>query len=596
MGSAAFSRRDFVRTAAAGGTAAAAGSLLAAGSSAQAAENPAGSEALRAPASDPGIEVIDCDVLVIGAGLNGTYAANQITAEGGSVTIVEKGPWRHTGVAGASLDLFNITGARKHFNSMSNTELLARAIEGHGFKDEPVWTYKVNHGEVIPTRNEDGSPEGYGGSTGLSQGYFFRKEMDRLEGLDSVTVYDHTMITNYLVNDGVCRGAIGLHLPSGRVRLFRANATLATTGGCTWIYGWRTVSAHTAGYIENTADADMAAWRLGCGIGEAEFAGFDMIGINPSGIAFAAANIDAEPTDASAVRDKDGNVVFADDLEQAADRNYFNQKIARLIYEEGRGTENMGVMFRVGEVEFTRRQYERNLPLLRRFGIDTDTYEMEALPDMYDHGGQPVVDNEMMTEVEGLFCGRGAGCTGIMGGDVNTNMVFGRYAGHCALAYARNAEKPAEVDMAPVLAEYDRLHAVRTFTCDDPVTPFEVRRAIQAAGERGLGLYRTAEMMEDALAQLDAVRRDLLPRMVVSDPSCAYNMDWKQAVEAYNMLDCCEISVRASLAREESRGNYLRGDFPEVDDENWNCMLLCYRRDDGTVELVKRDIPRAEIA
>lgn len=586
------SRRGFIQSAVTGAAGAAAlgvfgASTLAGCSKPDESGKRTASSAL---AANDSIEVIDCDVLIIGAGLNGTYAANQVLEEGGRVTFVEKGPWRHGGVAGMNVDLFNVVNTiAPNPDNLVYMPYATKAHEMFARDDETFWTYMVNHGQVIPTRNPDGSVEGFG-SPEASQGYFFRKQQDVLDSKDKVSVYDRTMITDILVNDGICRGAIGLHLPTGTLRVFRAKATIADTGGCTWIYGWFTVAAHTANGLENTADVDMAAWRRGCGIGESEFSGFDTIGVYPRGLAMAGgALIDAEPDDARAVCDKNGEYIFTDDaIEGANNRVLFNQTIARLVHEEGRGTENDGILVKMGEVKYTRRMYERNIPLMKKFGIDTDTFEMEMLPDMYDHGGQPIVDDTAMTEIPGLFHGRGAGGVGIDGGAlVSGNMVYGRYAGHCALEYARTADEPTGFDLAPAHEEYERLRNILTHTSEDPVTPYEVRTAIQKAGEKALGIYRTTEMMNEALSELSEIRNNLITRMVVRDSSLTFNMDWKQAIEAFNMLDCCEMSVRASLTREEARGYYVRPDFPEIDDENWRCMLVCYNRS-GQMEFEKR--------
>ena len=53
-------------------------------------------------------------------------------------------------------------------------------------------------------------------------------------------------------------------------------------------------------------------------------------------------------------------------------------------------------------------------------------------------------------------------------------------------------------------------------------------------------------------------------------------MEWKEAIENYNLLTIAELSVLASLTREESRGSYLRPEFPEP--ERRLGMLAGHRR------------------
>ena len=100
--------------------------------------------------------------------------------------------------------------------------------------------------------------------------------------------------------------------------------------------------------------------------------------------------------------------------------------------------------------------------------------------------------------------------------------------------------------------------------------------------------------MEEAIAELERIRKEEMPKQVCADDSVNFNTDWKAAIENINLLDSAEVSIKASLLREESRGSYLRPEFPGVDNENWNCMLTA-RLVDGEIVFEKRDIPTAEL-
>jgi succinate dehydrogenase / fumarate reductase flavoprotein subunit len=78
--------------------------------------------------------------------------------------------------------------------------------------------------------------------------------------------------------------------------------------------------------------------------------------------------------------------------------------------------------------------------------------------------------------------------------------------------------------------------------------------------------------------------------MIVSNQSKTYNTEWKEAIENYNLLDLAELAVQATLMREESRGTYLRPDFPQKDDANWKCMLVG-RLKDGKIFFEKKAMP-----
>ena len=47
------------------------------------------------------------------------------------------------------------------------------------------------------------------------------------------------------------------------------------------------------------------------------------------------------------------------------------------------------------------------------------------------------------------------------------------------------------------------------------------------------------------------------------------NYEWLDAIDVVNMVDACELIVHSSLERKESRGPFIRTDFPATDNRNW---------------------------
>lgn len=596
------SRRAFLEYAALGtaGTAGAAIASRRANASESAAENGSGDTEDMLGVKAPGVEIIDCDYLVIGTGNNALGVIEQAVAEGNRVTVVDKGVFRHSGTSGLSWDAFcacEIADDPKedptiqgYLGYQLNAQMLQKALE---FDPQPnKVVYDINNGQYLPDRNEDGSIGYYLGINGYCQGQFFRREMDHAVEKPQVTVYDRTMITDVLLSDGVCVGAMGVHLPTGAFRVFRSPATILATGGCTWIYGWFSVSAYTIGTSDNTADVDMATWRHGAGVGDAEYAQYDVLSCQPRGLACGfGSGVCGDAQEAHAIVDINGDLVFDPDDPNVGDRIHFDQVLGDVIVGQGRGTENGGVFISVGESEI-RYSNERNIDLLKKFGIDVREQRIEAVPEMYEHGGQPVIDENMMTEFPGLFHARGAGTTGEVGGaQCHYNRIYAPWCAHCASEYAKSAPRMEDIDWSGAIAEYERLQEIRTRSVEGGLRPHVIRKEIQQACYTGLGVYRTAENMGEAIAEFERIRTEDLPRQIVSDPSPVYNIEWKEAVENVNMLDIAEMSVRASLMREETRGMYLRADFPEKSDAFAN-MIVC-RNDDGKMAFTQVDMPRS---
>ena len=577
------SRRSFLKGALA--TAVSAGVLGVAPAFAEGSNAENAAETAVQAGSAPGYELINTDLLILGAGNNAQTAAAAALAKGKNVTIVDKGLYRHSGTSGLSWDAFSNyvppEANEAQIASMESMNINMKAFKNALEHDtEPnKFVYMCNHGQSLPDRNDDGTIKPYFLET-MCMGQFCRREMDEFVGKSKAAVYDQTMITDLLINEGRCVGAVGLYIPTGTLRVFRAKATILATGGCTWIHGWLTVSAGTMGTPDNTADADMAAFRHGAGIGDAEFAQYDVIGVVPDGLGYGfGANICADAQEADAMVDKNGDPVFTPGDPNVGDRIYFCQELAKVISAEGRGTERGGVYVNIGDTPI-RYANSRSLPLLEKFGFHPREEFHEVAPEMYEHGGNPIIDSKMMTEIPGLFCGRGGGTTGATGGgQVWFNRVYGNYAGMCAADYIDGAEPAGEMDWAPVYEEYLRLNEILNRKSEDGIRPHVIRHEIQRACAKALGIYRTTKDSEEAIAELQRIRNEEMPKMIVTDSSPIWNREWKEAIENYNMLDITEISIRASLMREETRGMYLRAEFPEKDDANWACTLVCYNRD-----------------
>lgn len=548
-------------------------------------------------------EVYHTELLVIGTGSGATWATQRALERGKKVMMVDKGPFRHAGASAMSWDAWMLwwdyCGIRHNDWLLVDGQIPLNAWTYLGGNDFNPWVSSINHGQTLPWRNEAGLPKPESDALPWSVcSAFYRREMDALSGTGRVDVMDQTMITDLLVNDGRCLGVMGIHLPTGQMRVIRADATIMAAGGGTQFHGWLSVGYRGINSTDNTGDVAMAAFRRGLTIGEAEFAQYDFNSIIFEDVAHTfGCGIGADAGELEILYDANHERIFADGEEVNGNLG-MSQRIGRLVFEEGKGTPHDGVYVHYDESSFDNVRYPimRNVAFYQEHGYDPIGAFTEVAAEMYEHGGEPVVDATMMTEWEGLFDERGAGSCGENGGPhCMHNRLYGSYTGECACNYL-DAAMPVEegaVDWSSVEEECARLTEMRTRVVEDGLRPHEIRRKIQAAGYRGFTIYRSTEMMEEAIAELERIRTEDMPRQMLADDSTTFNVEWKTAIENYNLLDCAEVSIRASLLREETRGAYLRPEFPERDDENWNCMLACHL-DNGEMVFEKRPYPALE--
>jgi succinate dehydrogenase / fumarate reductase flavoprotein subunit len=77
-------------------------------------------------------------------------------------------------------------------------------------------------------------------------------------------------------------------------------------------------------------------------------------------------------------------------------------------------------------------------------------------------------------------------------------------------------------------------------------------------------LIREGKRLKEALAILEEVKNEMLPRIKAETPH-----ELLRYHEAESMALCAEMVFRAALHRTESRGSHMREDCPERNDQGW---------------------------
>jgi succinate dehydrogenase / fumarate reductase, flavoprotein subunit len=76
--------------------------------------------------------------------------------------------------------------------------------------------------------------------------------------------------------------------------------------------------------------------------------------------------------------------------------------------------------------------------------------------------------------------------------------------------------------------------------------------------------------------------------MGVGNLNWTMNHGWVDAIDAVNMVEACELMVHSALNRTESRGPFMRTDYPEMDNENWLAQNILIPTGGGGLRFAKR--------
>ncbi len=221
------------------------------------------------------------------------------------------------------------------------------------------------------------------------------------------------------------------------------------------------------------------------------------------------------------------------------------------------------------------------LSLLARLKYDFTARPVTVSPATHFFMGGVRTTEKAETDVPGLFaCGEVvAGLHGAnrRGGNALTEcIVFGAAAGRNAARFAfeskgRPGTKPRGAP-ASALSQGsggDAAGDLRT-----------IRRRIRETAWRKAGVVRTAEEMTEGLAEICQVRRMLDAVQPRKDQELRLRLDLESAAFTVQAI------LTASLGRKESRGSFLREDFPGEDKDRWKKnSCLKYEKGSGTFTL-----------
>lgn len=551
------------------------------------------------------------DVLVIGAGIAGVFAALSAAQQGASVCLVTKGQILY---GNTRLAAGNIAGPGYSENDphQAFVEDLLKAGEQVG---DPALIHEVAEKglDALKTleswgfffkRNDEGLPTlikggGHQNPRTFSSPYrgsslcqFLRSKVASEANID---LLEGHLLYRLLVENGRVWGAVFLNQYTGEPRLIEAGGIVLATGGAGMLYG-----THTDNAREATGDGMAAALMAGARLVDMEFIQWmpfavtrpaDIAGINCG-----------EPSSAG----PQGMLVNGQGEPFLRSFHTMTRaQVAKAIFQEinaGKGTENQGVLFDprgnkgdpAGEKMYQDKRATGTFDVIKQaYGMEAYQWSVpyEVAPTAHFTLGGIVVDPQGKTDLEGLYAA-GEVTGGFHGADrlaavaFTECFVFGRSAGLQALAFAK--EHPPLVNKEKsclYLAELERLFGQKGQEKPEGL--------IQELGEimwQGAGGIREQGQMDQALLALKElkIRAGNLKTPTVR----AWNQPVFTAIELDFLLLLGEGLLKAALLREESRGSHSRQDYP-VSSPHWEGrhIYLSTGAGDSLLASAKEDQP-----
>ena len=560
---------------------------------------------------------LETDVLIVGAGGAGMYAAIAAAESGVNVLLLDKSV---IGRSGATI-MAQMTVAAAIGEAEPDDwrfHLKDTIAAGRGLVDEPLaqilcqsgperiwqmeewgigWARKGNHIAQVHAPGHDRNRCVYVDflNTGPATSRTLRNQVRRH---DTIRRVSDLTVTDLVVRDGRAVGAVALHLETSAPVTIAAKMTIIATGGLTGLYQRNSASANMTG------DGFALGLRAGAELIDMEFVQFFPIGH------LAPRLIGMDPIMWDPFRYKLGgrllngegqeftqNYGTVEDGKYVITRDTATYAIFKEV-EAGRGSPHGGAWLsfeHIAEADL-RAAFGPVIDRLASNGIDLTKMPIEVSPIAHYHMGGLRVDEKLATSVTNLFAageavGGANGANRLSGNAITEAFVFGELAGRSAAAAVAGEAMPNIMEAAkPCLAVIEEAAGRES----EGRSPTEVIAELQALLQRDVGPFRTAEGLERAMTAI----RDLITALpfMPTGGAMAFNQQLTDWFALRNMLGVARAIATAALAREESRGAHQREDYPGLD-EAWTChQVIRSDGDDMAVDRteVRRILPREQ--
>ena len=581
------------------------------------------------------IEILEFDVLIIGAGGAGLRAAVEASSRGMKTGLVCKSLLgkAHTvmaegGMAAAMGKVWAEDNWKVHFrHTMRGGKMLNnwRMAQLHA-QESPERVHELEEWGALFDRTKDGliSQRDFGGHryarlahVGDRTGLEMIRTLQQHAVHQGIDVFQECTINRLLKSeDGSISGAVGYWRESGKSIVFRSKAIVLATGGLGKIW------SITSNSWEGTGDGHALALYAGAEAIDMEFVQFHPTGMvwppSVKGILVT----EGVRGDGGTLRNSSGNrfmfnyipSMFASetaDTEAEADKWYEDKtvrrtpdllprdEVARAINAEvkaGRGSPHGGVFLDIA----SRRDSEyiqRRLPsmyhqFMQLAGVDITQESMEVGPTAhYAMGGIRVDPETAATSIPGLFAagevaGGMHGSNRLGGNSLSDLVVFGRRAGIGSSEYAQSVEELPSIDKSEIDARIAEMH--KPFSDEGSENPYSIHRELQETMQKNVGIIRTEVEMKTALEDIQSLRDRY--NSVGIEGNMQYNPGWHMALDLEHMLTVAEAVTLAALERKESRGGHTRDDFPETSTE-FAKVNVVVKLDNSEIEVSKDELP-----
>jgi L-aspartate oxidase len=493
---------------------------------------------------------MDCDFLVIGAGVAGLRAAIEL-AKSGSVLVIAKdslsessSEYAQGGIAVALSDDDEVALHEQDTlyagDGLCNREAVNTLVEeGPAAIQELIdWGAEFDREGLKLSFTREGAHSrnrilhAHGDSTGHE---IARTLYRKAASLANIRFESYSAIIDLLIANDRAGGAVSFDEKTGALQNVRSRAVLLATGGLGRVFK-ETTNPDVA-----TGDGVAMAWRAGAEISNIEFVQFHPTALHVEGAPRFLLS-EALRGEGAVLRNKDGEAFMKryHPLMDLAPRDV----VSRSIVSEMRRTNSAQVWLDLTsrDADFIRHRFPRIYETCLAYGVDIAREPAPVHPAAHYAMGGVWSDLEGRSTLPGLYAAGEAASTGVHGANrLASNslleaVVFGLRAGRAICSDERSCHTRERISGPPGRPSI--------------MAPITTERAVRELTWEHCGIVRERAGLETAINTLGRVEWE------PAAPTLA-------RIELRNIHQVAALIAECALWREESRGAHYRTDFPE---------------------------------
>lgn len=549
--------------------------------------------------------VIDTDVLILGGGFAGAWAALRAADLGANVTLVDKA---FVSRSGASAISGGITTCPLEDDDLD--DWAAEFIERGSYMCDQDWTRQLlelqrdrvqdyQDWDVPILRDNDGSIRRVASRGMINvRGMQYKPKAAMIElrkriQARGVDIVDRVFITDLLTEDGKWPtasrivGATGFNVRTGQFVVFRAKQVILATG---------LISMKGTNSVDNdTGDGVSMAYRAGARLIDMEFSFGGTFTVMMKRLTFPSYNVAV--ANGAKLINANGERFMKKYDPVRVERTELSWVVAAFAKEllDGRGP----VFVDLRDVN---ENYWSDIVALSR---ENTVLFPDTMPDprenpiliepkwgLWEGGGRcgVQIDLRCRTNLPGLLAAGGTakndatGTHASAGAPTAFSFCSGWLAGETAAQASREIELcPLDEDVLDQLEQKTFLPLERNGKGETADQLHAKLGGLEASIFDGMilsepGLERMLATVEDVRAGYEVATAESLH-------------DLAKLHEVQCVADCAELTYRSALDRTESREQFYREEYPEIDDDNWFCWHAATRSPDGELCFERIPIP-----